>query len=89
MTAISTGRCNTLTKTHEDGVYVDESKVSRRFHGDREGGVVEPLGKQAGALKSIGRAFGEPSSSVYHQLAPHEGIETPAERINASVALTG
>ncbi len=34
-------------------------------------------------------AFGEPSSSVYHQLTPHGGIETPAERINAGVALTG
>ncbi len=41
------------------------------------------------ALKSIGRASGEPSSSVYHQLTPHGGIETPAERINAGVALTG
>jgi len=45
--------------------------------------------KRAGALKSIGRAFGEPSSSVDHQLAPHGGIETAAERINASVASTG
>ncbi len=45
--------------------------------------------KRAGALKSIGRAFGEPSSSVYHQLAPHGGIETPAEKINSSVAATG
>ena len=44
--------------------------------------------KRAGALNSIGRAFGEPSSSVYHQLAPHEGAETPAERMNASVAST-
>jgi hypothetical protein len=32
---------------------------------------------------------GEPSLSVYHQLTPHEGIETPAERINAGVASTG
>ena len=45
--------------------------------------------KRAGALKSIGRAFGKPSSSVDHQLAPHGGIEIPAERINASVASTG
>jgi len=45
--------------------------------------------KRAGALKSIGRAFGESSSSVYHQLVPHGGIETPAERINACVASTG
>jgi len=44
--------------------------------------------KRAGALKSIGRAFGEPSSSIDHQLAPHGGIETPAERINAGVAST-
>jgi len=45
--------------------------------------------KQAGAPKSTGRAFAEPSSSVYHQLTPHGGIETPAERINAGVASTG
>ncbi len=34
-------------------------------------------------------AFGKPSSSVYHKLAPHERVETPAERIYASVASTG
>ncbi len=45
--------------------------------------------KRVGALKSIGRAFGEPSSSVDHQLVAHRGIETPAERINAGVASTG
>ncbi len=45
--------------------------------------------KRAGALKSIRRAFGKPSSSVYHQLVPHGGIETPAERVNAGVASTG
>jgi len=44
--------------------------------------------KQAGALKSTGRAFGEPSSSDCHQLTPHRGIETPAERFNQSVAST-
>ena len=27
--------------------------------------------KRAGALKLTGRAFGEPSSSVYHQVMPH------------------
>ncbi len=41
------------------------------------------------ALQSTGRAFGELSSSVYHQLTPHGGIETPAEKINAGVASTG
>ncbi len=41
--------------------------------------------KRARALKSIGRASGEPSSSVYHQLARHGGIETPAERFSAFV----
>ena len=45
--------------------------------------------KRVGALKSIGRAFGEPSSSVDHQLVPHGGIETPAETINACVASIG
>ena len=45
--------------------------------------------KRAGALKSTGRAFGKPSLSDYHQLTPHGGVETPAERINAGVASTG
>jgi len=49
MAADSTGRRNTLTKTHEVGVYADESKASRRFHGDREGGVVGPLDASRGA----------------------------------------
>jgi len=47
------------------------------------------LWKRAGALHSIGRGFGEPSLFVEHQLAPHEGIETLAERFIASVASTG
>ena len=47
--AISTGRRNTLAKTHEDGVYADESKVSWMFHGDTEGGVVGPLEASRGA----------------------------------------
>ena len=41
------------------------------------------------SLHSIGRGFGEPSSSDLHQLAPHEGIETLAGRFIASVASTG
>ena len=41
------------------------------------------------ALQSIGRAFGELSSSVYLQLTPHGGIDTPAKRINAGIASTG
>jgi len=45
--------------------------------------------KRAGAPKSIGRAFGEPSSSFYHQFASYGGIETQAERINEGVASTG
>ena len=34
-------------------------------------------------------AFGKPSSSVNHKLAPHERVETPAERIYASIVSTG
>ena len=34
--------------------------------------------KRAGVLKSTGRAFGEPSSSVYHQLTPHGGDRNPS-----------
>jgi len=41
----------------------------------------------AGAPKSIGRMFGKPSMSVNHQLTPHGGIETPAERIKPGVEL--
>ena len=32
--------------------------------------------------------FGKPSSSVYHKLAPHERVKTPAQRIYASVVST-
>jgi IS30 family transposase len=39
------------------------------------------------SLKSIGRAFGKPSSSIYFQLAPHGGIR-PAPRRRSRMALT-
>src|SRR5271169_3996520 len=39
------------------------------------------------SLKAIGRAFGEPSSSIYFQLAPHGGIR-PAPRRRSRLALT-
>src|ERR1700690_3108362 len=39
------------------------------------------------SLKAIGRAFGKPSSSIYHQLAPHGGIR-PAARRRSRLALT-
>ena len=39
------------------------------------------------SLKSIGRAFGKPSSSIYFQLAPHGGIR-PAPRRRSRLALT-
>ncbi len=37
--------------------------------------------KRVESLKSIGRAFGKPSSSVYHQLAPHGEIRNPSREI--------
>ncbi len=40
------------------------------------------------SLSAIGRVLGKPSSSIYGQLAPHGGIETSRERINACVAST-
>ena len=39
------------------------------------------------SLKAIGRAFGKPSSSIYHQLSPHGGIR-PASRHRSRLALT-
>jgi IS30 family transposase len=39
------------------------------------------------SLKAIGRAFGKPSSSIYHQVAPHGGI-CPAARRRSRLALT-
>ena len=39
------------------------------------------------SLKSIGRAFGKPSSSIYNQVAPHGGIR-PAPRRRSRLALT-
>jgi IS30 family transposase len=39
------------------------------------------------SLKSIGRAFGKPSSSIYFQVAPHGGIR-PVPRRRSRLALT-
>jgi IS30 family transposase len=39
------------------------------------------------SLKAIGRAFDKPSSSIYHQLAPHGGIR-PLPRRRSRLALT-
>ena len=39
------------------------------------------------SLKSIGRVFGKPSSSIYFQVAPHGGIR-PASRRRSRLALT-
>jgi IS30 family transposase len=39
------------------------------------------------SLRAIGRAFGKPSSSIYHQLSPHGGIR-PASRRRSRLALT-
>jgi IS30 family transposase len=39
------------------------------------------------SLKAIGRGFGKPSSSIYHQVAPHGGIR-PARRCRSRLALT-
>ena len=39
------------------------------------------------SLKAIGRAFGKPSSSIYHQVAPHGGIR-PALRRRSRLVLT-
>jgi len=39
------------------------------------------------SLRAIGRAFGKPSSSIYHQLSPYGGIR-PAPRRRSRLALT-
>jgi len=49
MAVISMGRCNTLTKTLEDGVHADELKESSRFYRGIEGGVEGPLEASRGA----------------------------------------
>jgi transposase, IS30 family len=33
------------------------------------------------SLRAIGRAFGKPSSSIYHQLSPHGGIKSSRVKI--------
>jgi len=85
---ISTGQRNTLTKTQKMARILVNHRRHRGFTAAEKAELWDRC-KRAGALKSTGRAFGEPSSSVYHQLASHGGIETPAESINAGVALTG
>ena len=35
------------------------------------------------SLKAIGRAFGKPSSSIYHQVAPHGGIRLSLPQIRS------
>src|SRR6185437_13766804 len=39
------------------------------------------------SLKAIGRGFGKPSSSIYHQVAPNGGIR-PAPQCRSRLALT-
>ena len=39
------------------------------------------------SLRAIGRAFGKPSSSIYHQLSPHSGIR-PAYSRRSRLVLT-
>ena len=70
----------------KDGVCGDKSKISSRFHGGRENGVVGSLAAGE-SLNAIGRAFGKPSSSIYFQVAPHGGIR-PAPRRRSRLALT-
>jgi IS30 family transposase len=43
--------------------------------------------KRGESLRSIGRVFGKPSSSIYFQLAPYGGIR-PARRCRSRLALT-
>ena len=43
--------------------------------------------QRGGSLKAIGRAFGKPSSSIYHHVAPHGGIR-PVPRRRSRLALT-
>ncbi len=81
---ISTGQRNTLTRTQKMACMLVNRRIHRGFTAAEKVELWDRW-KQAGALKSTGRAIGEPSSSVYHQLTPHGVVETPAERINAGV----
>jgi len=85
---ISTGRRNTLSRSQKMACMLENQWNYRGFT-TAEKAELWDRWKLAGARKSIARAIREPSSSVYHQLAWHEGIKTPAEKINASVASTG
>ena len=69
---ISIGRRNTLTETQRMACMLVNQRRHRGFTAAEKAELWDRW-KRAGALNSIGRAFGEPSSSVYHQLAPHEG----------------
>jgi hypothetical protein len=46
---ISTGRCNTFTKSAEDGVYAESLGDSKRFFSGIEGGVIGSLKASRGA----------------------------------------
>jgi hypothetical protein len=73
------GRCNTLTKTLEDGVHADELKESSRFYRGIEGGVEGPLEASRGAKvewASIWRTL----NRLFITSWPRTGGSRPQER---------
>ena len=77
--AISTGRCNTLIKTLEDGVHADELKEWSRFYRGIEGGVEGSLEASRGAKvewASIWRTL----NRLFITSWPRTGGSRPQER---------
>ena len=85
---------STISRCFKPGVSVLKKMRARIMNAAEDLGyppnaIARSLISNTNAVFAPYRAFGEPSSSIYHQLTPHGRIETPAERINAGVALTG
>src|SRR5258705_3073758 len=82
---VSTGRRNTLSWKEKM-----ECGMERRFHRGFTAAEKTELWdrwKRGESLKTIGRAFGKPSSSIYFLVGPHGGIG-PAQRRRSRLALT-
>src|SRR5476649_3038252 len=83
---VSTDRRNTLSLTAKMECRVISQRFRRGFTAAEKTELWERW-QRGESLKAIGRAFGKPSSSIYHQVAPHGGIR-PAPRRRSRLALT-
>ncbi len=76
---ISMGRCNTLTKTLEDGVHADELKESSRFYRGIEGGVEGLLEASRGAKVEWASIWRTPNR-LFITSWPRTGGSKPQQR---------